>query len=139
MSDTIPETVAAVLAHDAKATPARNWSKPSGYDPDAMCAYYYRTAAPALAREVGRLLGLLDALPASWRNLSDERNTARAECERLRVELASAIGKQTDACHEIGRLRRLLREACGLALNGYDYFTRVNEISRLVDSAEVPQ
>lgn len=108
---TIPETVARVLDLDAKATPGpwedRADQDCDGYsylqradgefsaDPvgtsyahaDAALIAYYRTAAPALAREVERLLGLLDALPASWRNLSDERNTARAECERLRAQL----------------------------------------------------
>ena len=46
-------------------------------------------AAAATARaECERLLGLLDALPASWRNLSDERNTATVRAERAEAKLA---------------------------------------------------
>lgn len=75
---TIPETVARVLDLDAQGTP----------NPELTA--YYRTAAPALAREVERLEKMLDVcgdVHAHNVKLVADRNTARAECERLRAGL----------------------------------------------------
>lgn len=87
------------------------FGSPEWADNAALIAYY-RTAAPALAREVQRLLGLLDALPASWRNLSDERNTARAECERLRAGLLEAEAERDAATARAERAEAKLAGQC---------------------------
>ena len=79
------------------------FGSPEWADNAALIAYY-RTAAPALAREVERLEKVADNLQREFRDaeqlvcderelllvMKADRDTARAECERLRAALDAA-------------------------------------------------